>query len=410
MEEKNSNKISNDTEQFLEKEEKETELSNINSKNTSLKNKSFFSLSLKKAIILLIIAIALDILRVIIMFLIKKKSLPYKESHNIIKNPDEPTSNSPKTSSISLSSCELPSSRESISSCISPSSRTEISSSSSSSSNYSPESVKLSDISFEEAEKFFDLKIIGKNHKILNESHNSITEFLKVFNNLATDLKSIYSNISCTFPEFKDNPIYNILKILEGNRNNLTEKVSGAIKTLFTPLNNIKKNVNKILEQFENITKYFYLPLLLGKNCLINSIESNNSRRRLYSSVNIQKYKDEIESLNNIYNSFFTYIKNNIEIIIENVKKIPNLLKEINENIKKGILDYGKLLGKFEKEKNTQKINENFLSINQLLLDIKENMNDKIQKIEDRITFLEDLHKDNSFNSKKFDNDNLNIL
>ncbi len=89
------------------------------------------------------------------------------------------------------------------------------------------------------------------------------------------------------------------------------------------------------------------------------------------------------------------------------MKEIPNLVKGINENLEKSILDYEKLLNKFRKKDDTQKIHENLLSIKQSFLDIKENMNNKIEEIENRISFLEDLHKNNTFNLKKFENESL---
>ena len=89
------------------------------------------------------------------------------------------------------------------------------------------------------------------------------------------------------------------------------------------------------------------------------------------------------------------------------MKEIPNLVKGINENLEKSILDYEKLLNKFWKEDDTQKKHGNLLSIKQSFLDIKENMNNKIEEIEDRISFLEDLHKNNTFNLKKFENESL---
>ena len=92
------------------------------------------------------------------------------------------------------------------------------------------------------------------------------------------------------------------------------------------------------------------------------------------------------------------------------MKEIPNLVKGINENLEKSILDYEKLLNKFRKKDDTQKIHENLLSIKQSFLDIKENMNNKIEEIENRISFLEDLHKNNTFNLKKFENEPLIII
>ena len=418
MEAQNQNKIKNKTQQSLSKKEKETESSNIDSKDTSYKIKSFFFPILKISIIFLIIIIVIYILRAIIVISIGKKSFSKEGNDKIIKISDESTlsassySKSSKSSSTPISSCDAPSSRDQISSSFSLSS---------SSCNNTPEPFNSSYISFEETEKLLNLKIIGENHKILKESNKLKIKSLDVFKKLTIDLKPISSNISYIIPKFQNNFNENTLKIvkddinlynskygeLEGKANNLTKTFSESIKNLFTPLNNMKESINKIYEQFENITKCFCMPLFLEKKGLNNSIESNNNGRRLYSSLKLQKYKDEVEQLNNKYNIFFIYIKNTIEIIIENMRELPNPMKDLNEYIEKNILNYGKLLSKFEKEKDIKKIHDNLLSIKQSFIDIKENMNNKIEKIEERISFLEDLHKNNSFNIKEFENKTL---
>jgi len=434
MSEQNSSNITNKTEQSLEKETSQTNISNSESKGISKKNTSSFSPILKKTIIIVISSIVAAIIAVIIIIIVKDKNKPKGRSIIKLKNPIESSSNAQTSSQASGSSSMSPSSRASLSqvsgsSSIPPSSNAVSSSgtppsSSSSSSNSPPESFKPSDISYQEAEKLLDSGIIGENHKILNESYESITESIEIFSNLTTDLKPINSNFSFMTPDFLDNLTDNTLKIvkddinlynskyeeLEGKANNLTETVSESINNLSTPINNIKESVREIYENFENTTKSFSLPLFLEKNGLINSTESDNNRRILYSTVKLQEYKDEVEKLNNIYNSFFIYIKITIEIIIENMKEIPNSVKDINDNIAKSILDYGNLLNVFEKEDDTQKIHENLLSIKQSFLDIKENMNDKIEEIEDRISFLEELHKNNTFNLKKFKNETLIII
>ena len=415
MTEQNSSNIANKTAESLDKEQSQTNISNLEMRNNSSNNKSSFSPILKRTLIIVIATVVAAIIAVIIIVIVRHKNKSDGGNTRIIINPDGSSSNFPSSSNIPSSS------RDPSSSSVPPSSSGAPSSSSSSKSD--PEPIKPSDISYEEAEKLLDTEIIGKNHKILNESYESITESFEVFNNLTTDLKPISSNISFTTPEFLDNLTDNTLKIvkddinlynskyeeLEEKANNLTETVSESIKILSTPINNMKESVDEIYEQFENTTKSFSLPLFLEKNGIINSTELNNSRRRLYSEK-LKEYKDEVEKLNNIYNSFFIYIKITIEIIVENMREIPNSVKDINENIVQSILDYEKLLNKFGKDDDTQNIHENLLSIKQSFLDIKENMNDKIKKIVDRISFLEDLHKNNTFNLKNFESETLIII
>ena len=423
MEEQNPTKIKNKKEQNLTKEEKEieTELSNIDSKDkdNSSKIKFFFFPSLKNAIIFLFIVIVIDQLRAIIVNSIRKKNFSNKGNDITIRIPDESSFSASSSSSIAQISSSTP-----LSSCEQASSGVQISSSaslSSSSCNFIPEYFIPFDISFEEVEKLLNSKIIGENHKILKESNKSIIKSLEEIKKLAIDLKTNRTNISYIIPKFQNNFTDNTLKIvkddinlynskyeeLEGKANNLTETVSDSIKNITIPLNNLKESVNKIYEQFENITKSICLPLFLEKNGLISTIESNNNEKRFYPLLKLQKYKDEVEQLNNIYNNFFIYFKSIIEIIIENMKELPNSVKNMNENIKRSFLYYKKLLSKFEKEKDIQKMHENLLSIKQSFLDIKKNMNNKIEKIQDRISFLEDLHKNNIFNLKKFENETL---
>ena len=343
MTEQNSSKIDNKTAQSLEKVASDTNISNIDNKDILQENASPFSPLLEKTLIIGIAFVIATIIAVIIIIVSVKHKSKTNMSRNIIA--DDPSSNTtssssiPPSSSASSSSSTPPSSSASSSSSASQSSK----SASSSSSSQSQESFKPS---YEEAEKLLDSKIIGENHKILNESFKSIGESLEVFKNLTTDFKPIKSNISFTTPDFLDNLTNDTLKIvkddinlynskyeeLEGKANNLTETVSESIKNLSTPINNMKESVNEIYEQFENTTKSFSLPFFLEKNGLINSTESNNNTRRLYSTVKLQEYKDEVEKLNNIYNSFFIYIKITIEIIITNMKEIPNSVKGINEN------------------------------------------------------------------------------
>ena len=128
---------------------------------------------------------------------------------------DDSSSNSTSSSSTPPSSSALSSSSTPPSSSASSSSISSTSSSSSQSSKSAPSSSSSKSQepfkpSYEEAEKLLDSEIIGENHKILNESYESIAESLEVFNNLTTDLKPIKSNISFIAPDFLDNFTDNI--------------------------------------------------------------------------------------------------------------------------------------------------------------------------------------------------------
>ena len=396
MSKQNSNNFGNKAEQFLEKEVNETNISIIESKDILSKNISSFSPFLIKTLKIVSAVIIASIISVIII--ISEKNIGKSNRANFIIS-DKSSMNSSSFSSVPLSS------RPGLSS-----------------SNYSPELFKPSDISFEEAEKLLDIKKIGENHQILNETYELIKESLKVFNNFITSLKPMGYKISYSIPEFLEKFSDSTLKIvkedinlynskyeeLEEKANNLIEIVSETIKSLRTHLYNMKEYVNEIYEQFENITKSFSLPLFLDKISLINSTESNNNIKRFYSEK-LQKYKEEVKNFNNKYNSFFNYIKSIIVLIIRNIKEISNSMKDVNGNIAKSILNYGKLLRKFDKKADIQKIHENLLIIKQSFIDIKKNMSNEIENIEDKISSLEDLNKNNIL-SKKFENESLILI
>ena len=287
-------------------------------------------------------------------------------------------------------------------------------------SSTTPQYLKPSVADYKEAEKLLNSEMIEENHNLLNESSKLITESLEICNNTSQSIKPISSNVSYSIPDFLDNVTDNSLKTVKSDinlynskyeeltekANNLTGMVSESIQNLSTPLNNIKEDVNKMVEQFEDKIKSFSLPLILEKNGLINSTgENKDNKRRLLLEDKIQKYKNEIGKLNNIYNNFFKYIKQVVDIITENIVEIPNSVKDLNINLEKSILEYGELLNKFKKEESTKEMHENLLLIKQSFLNVKENMNEKKKKIEERINFLEELQKNNTYDYENFQNE-----
>ena len=261
-------------------------------------------------------------------------------------------------------------------------------------------------------------KKIEENHKLLNESSGSVSESLNLLNETTSGLNPINTNVSYTIPDFLDNATDSTSKIVKSDINlynskyeeleekaiDLTESISESMKDLSTPLDNIKEGVNEMIEEFENDTISFSLPL-----SLINITENIDKRRRLALSKKVEEYKEEVDKLNYQYYIFFIYIKQITEIISQNMIEIPSSVKEINENLEKSIIDYESLLGKFKKENNNKENHDNLLLIKQSFLDIKDNMSAKKDKIEDRINFLEELHKNNTFDIDAFQKETRNI-
>ena len=334
----------------------------------------------------------------------KNSSIPVSSS----STSDSSSSNPPSSSSTSDSPSSNPSSSTSDSTSASPSSSTPSSSS----------SLSESSISYDEAQNIMDSKKIEENHKLLNESSESVSESLNILNETTNSLNPINANVSFSIPDFLGNAndsssqiVKNDINLynskygeLEEKANDLTETVSESMKGLSTPLDNIKEGVNEMIEEFENETISFSLPL-----SLINMTENSDKRRRLALSKKVEEYKEEIDKLNYQYYIFFVYIKQVTEIISQNMIEIPISVKEINENLEKSIIDYENLLGNFKKENDNKENHDNLLSIKQSFLDIKNIMNGKKDEIEERINFLEELHKNNTFDIDGFQKEIRNI-
>jgi methyl-accepting chemotaxis protein len=386
----------NITNQTIKNEDSSISISeNKEKKEKILKGKSSI---LKRIIIAAIVAILIAIICIILVLVLRRDRKPKSP---IIFNPESSSS-----SSSSGSSALPPSSSASPSGSSKPGS-------SSSSHPITPPEPKPRTISYKEAEELIDSKTIEENHKILNESYNCISESLEIFNDTRSNINPINTNITYSIPEFLDNTTDSSLKIVKSdinlynskyeelaeNANNLTELVYESINNLSTPLDNIKEGVSKMAEEFENKIIAFSLPL-----SLINLTERND-KRRLRLNEKVDKYKEEIEKLNNKYNMFFAYISHAVEVLSDNMMEIPISVKDINDNLEKSMIEYGDLLGKFKKGDSSKKMHENLLSIKQSFLDIKKNMNKKKEQIEDRISLLEELYKNNTFNLEQFQNE-----
>ena len=280
----------------------------------------------------------------------------------------------------------------------------------------------IDDISLEEAENFLDSEIIQENHNLLNKSNNVLSETLESFNVTLNNFKSINQNINYTIPEFLDNDSDSTLKTVKSdinlynskyqelaeNANDLTEIVSKSTQNLSIPMNNMKQEINLMIEDFENKTKSFSLPLLLEKNGIINLTE-NNSLRRLDLKEKIENYKNEVEKMNNLYNNFFKFINQATEVLSDNMKLIPDSVKDINDNLEKSLFEYDSLLKNFNKNDTSKQNHENLLSIKNSFLNIKEYMNNKKELVEERINILEDLYKNNTFDLDNFKIESDNI-
>lgn len=310
----------------------------------------------KKLIIIVGAAVLIATICIILVLILKDRnknkkdnntgSEKNKSSSSFERNSSSPISSSSSPPSSSSTSDSSSSNLPSVSSTSDSSSSTPSSSSTQDSSSFTtPSSSSLSQaptevaeetlplITFDEAQNLMNSEKIEENHKLLNESSGSVSESLNLLNETTFGLNPINTNVSYTIPDFLDNATDSTSKIVKSDINlynskyeeleekaiDLTESISESMKDLSTPLDNIKEGVNEMIEEFENDTISFSLPL-----SLINITENIDKRRRLALSKKVEEYKEEVDKLNYQYYIFFIYIKHITEIISKNVIEIPS--------------------------------------------------------------------------------------
>ena len=121
----------------------------------------------------------------------------------------------------------------------------------------------------------------------------------------------------------------------------MTEVAYQSIQNFSKSLVEIKREVNEINNNFEKMITNISLPYILEKQGLIYN---DSSKLRLLYSSKMENYKDEVNKLNQLFNDFFSFIKDTLESLMENIKLISIEIHEIYDEIVDASSNYEEIL------------------------------------------------------------------
>ena len=256
----------------------------------------------------------------------------------------------------------------------------------------------ISNWPYEEIESKICSQIIFQNHILLNETINNISDYL--INEL--DLKIIVniSKISYSPPDYLINPTTNTLKILKSDielyKNiyqrlsidiyNFTLKKYEILNNIYSSLNDIKEDFIYLLYQFKENVKNISIPFILEREGLLNKTELN---KNISLFDEIEKYKNEINNLNDLYNIFFKYINNEIQIIVDEINIIKNYTLDLQRKIEEQKEIFIKKLEEFNIARDNLEYHEILIQIKNTIISIREEINKKKIKLKEIINLFE---------------------
>ena len=292
--------------------------------------------------------------------------------------------------------------------------------------------ISVSELSYEKAEKMLNLQIIGINHNLLNRSLSKINDSLSICEN--TNFSLINSTFNHAFPNFLNNTTKSALKVIKADLelykekyeelkesiNNFTMQVANSFENSYSPLNEMKKEISKLLIDFENIIKNLCLPLLAKKRIfdIMDLRKLNEDIDKLSIIKKIELFRNDTEKLNILYNQLFNYINETAGIISDEFNDIPELIEELQKRMEKGMINFEERIANFTEDKDIQYFHENLIVIKKDFISLKNETKIRQNKLESRISELESKYDSNDYydtseevnNTKEDLNSNISII
>ena len=254
---------------------------------------------------------------------------------------------------------------------------------------------------------------------MINESLNNIDEVLNKIetNNSQVINKIDYNPDNLNIPLFlnsttsesdthkftiakEDVDLYNQkYKELSEKTNEYTQNTFESIKEIIQPVNNLKNELDKISDNFEETMKNLCLPFILEQKGLINTSESNLRRLDLYEKMT--DYKSEVTELNLLYNKFLNYIILIIDTIVSVVDEIPTSVTELNYYIIEGIANFTNLV----ENTDTNNLHNNLITMKDSFLKLKDDINERKNNLEENINSFQKLYEKMRNELQDFQND-----
>ena len=277
--------------------------------------------------------------------------------------------------------------------------------------SFSKIQISVSELSYEKAEKMLNLQIIGINHNLLNRSLSKINGSLSICEN--TNFSLINSTFSHAFPNFLNNTTKSALKVIKADLelykekyeelkesiNNFTMQVANSFENSYSPLNEMKKEISKLLIDFENIIKNLCLPLLAKKRIfdIMDLRKLNEDIDKLSIIKKIELFRNDTEKLNILYNQLFNYINETAGIISDEFNDIPELIEELQKRMEKGMINFEERIANFTEDKDIQYFHENLIVIKKDFISLKNETKIRQNKLESRISELESKYDSNDY-------------
>ena len=271
--------------------------------------------------------------------------------------------------------------------------------------------ISVSELSYEKAEKMLNLQIIGINHNLLNRSLSKINGSLSICEN--TNFSLINSTFNHAFPNFLNNTTKSALKVIKADLelykekyeelkesiNNFTMQVANSFENSYSPLNEMKKEISKLLIDFENIIKNLCLPLLAKKRIfdIMDLRKLNEDIDKLSIIKKIELFRNDTEKLNILYNQLFNYINETAGIISDEFNDIPELIEELQKRMEKGMINFEERIANFTEDKDIQYFHENLIVIKKDFISLKNETKIRQNKLESRISELESKYDSNNY-------------
>ena len=274
--------------------------------------------------------------------------------------------------------------------------------------------ISLSDLSYEKGEKIMNLLIIGENHNLLNRSLSKINDSLIIIEN--SNFSFIKSKLNYMTPNFLNVTTKTALKIVKTDLefykdkyeeliekiNNFTLKILISFEISYSIINDIKKEINNLLLDFENIIKNLCVPLIAKERVFdIMNLRKlneyglyNKDIDKLSIIKNIELYRNDTEKLNMLYSTLFKYINESTQIIYDGISEIPDLIEELKRDMENGIINFKERISNFIESKSIQYFHENLIEIKKDFISLKNDARVRQNTIENRINEYENRYQD----------------
>ena len=283
-----------------------------------------------------------------------------------------------------------------------------------------PKVFDIENFEYNEAANLINLPIINNNHKLLDNTIYDIEDSILLCENPEIQLVPIRNNIFYIRPEFLENPteakfinIKNEIDAYINNYNTLCNQlndflndISISLKKIEKPVNGLRIEVERIRNQFEYNIKNLCIPFISGQEGLdkIDISKLSESQKALFEKEKliitrkIDRFKTESEYLNEHYKESFRILNNSVKIICDNIKNIPLLIVDFQNNVEEGMEKSEEILENFDSKENYDNFHVYFEKLKDSLKIIQNEKELKEYEMKKMIDNLEKQYKNREYN------------